>query len=111
MMLSSTFSFKLRHLCLCFLLALIAMPGLGHDSPAHEAPWAVCAEQKLGDYCEYENGIRELFRGTCRAIDTHLLCVRNKPIIKSEQAPLKPAIATETSFNPADLGRVEPLAP
>lgn len=54
-----------------------------HDSHRHSAPWKVCENKKLVDPCEYTNGKKDLYKGTCQAFNGSLMCVRNKPIIHS----------------------------
>lgn len=58
---------------------------MAHDGHSHEAPWKACEESKKEDKCSYTNGNGDLFQGTCQSFKETLMCVRNKPIVKSQE--------------------------
>jgi hypothetical protein len=59
--------------------------GLGSVAFAHEGhltnvAWEACQSAALGAECVFEDGARQLYRGSCRAMSGALVCVRNKPV-------------------------------
>lgn len=55
-----------------------------HESHTHKAPWQACKTKKLTQQCEFENGKKDLHKGTCQLFSGSLMCVRNQPIIHAE---------------------------
>lgn len=49
----------------------------GHSNPA---PWEACEGSRLTDTCSWQDAEGATYRGTCREMSEHLICVRNKPI-------------------------------
>ncbi len=47
---------------------------------------AVCEGKEKSASCEYKNHNGDLYRGSCQKAIDALLCVRNKPIIKSGES-------------------------
>ena len=75
----------------CTLALLLAgIPGMlnAHEGHADEAPWRACDEKVTADPCAYENDAGDIYRGTCRMMSDHLICVRNQPIEKNHNAIL-----------------------
>lgn len=50
-----------------------------HDGHGNEAPWSACESKKLADPCRFESN-HSLYKGSCRAMNKVLMCVRNQPI-------------------------------
>jgi hypothetical protein len=53
-----------------------------HDGHHTNKAWEACKEKQLSDTCSYILQENMLYKGTCRAVNEALLCVRNKPIEK-----------------------------
>lgn len=68
---------------LATLLAVISVATFAHEGHLNEAPWAACDNRDIGDACAYENAAEDVYRGTCRSMSEHLICVRNQPIERS----------------------------
>ena len=56
-----------------------------HDSHTHKAPWQACEQKQKAQQCSYNNGVGDLFIGTCQSFQKQLTCVRNKPIIYASE--------------------------
>lgn len=80
-----------------------------HDGHLSDKPWAACDDSELGDQCSYTSEVGDGYHGTCRAVSEHLICVRNKPIVKAVQQSHKAALeqaestsAIEQATSPPD---------
>ncbi|MEM9454295.1 MAG: hypothetical protein AAGF11_08960 [Myxococcota bacterium] len=62
----------------------------GHRGHSNPAPWDACVEHTLGESCQWNDAHGAAYRGTCRSMSEHLLCVRNQPI-----EPAAPALVSE----------------
>ena len=62
---------------------VLASPFLrAHDGHSSRLPWAACDDRVLGEYCEFENANHDRYRGTCQAVSSDLMCVRNQPLMR-----------------------------
>ena len=55
-----------------------------HSGLTSGIAWEVCEDKPRSEACEYSNAHGDLYIGTCQSISSHMLCVRNKPIVKSK---------------------------
>ncbi|CAA6820900.1 MAG: Unknown protein [uncultured Sulfurovum sp.] len=78
---------KVNVLVLSLFLGLSSVSA--HEGHSHKAPWEACEKVKKADECSYTNGIGDLFQGTCQVFTKALMCVRNKPIVKAKDIPVK----------------------
>lgn len=69
-------------LCITFSTTAIA-----HDGHTNDKPWLACDARQIGDSCAYKNSANDVYRGTCRLMQEHLICVRNQPIEKADSSP------------------------
>lgn len=65
------------------LAAILAPPADAHQGHNH-APWRACESSQLGEACQWTSH-QLLYRGTCRGVQSRLVCVRNKPIVATEE--------------------------
>lgn len=79
------------------LITLAATIASAHDGHLNDAPWAACNKQKIGALCAYTNASGDVYRGTCRSMNKHLICVRNKPIEKFKIDEAEEQASTEGS--------------
>lgn len=49
-------------------------------------PQEACEAATLADACEYTDHDENVFRGSCRSMSDTLLCVRNRPIERHDDA-------------------------
>lgn len=63
--------------------ALISSNSYSHDGNLNEEPWNACGDRKIADYCSFTNSHEDLYFGTCQSMSGALICVRNKPIVRS----------------------------
>jgi len=66
------------NIVICILFSSLAQ---AHQGSSGSEPRLVCADKALGDACDWKDNHNATYIGTCRAISTSLLCVRNKPIV------------------------------
>ncbi len=55
-----------------------------HSGFPNMAAREVCADSALGDACEWRDAHRARYIGTCRRVSETLLCVRHRPIDRSD---------------------------
>jgi len=70
-----------------------------HDSHTHEAPWQACAQKQIKEECEYTNGSKDLFKGSCQLFNKSLMCVRNEPILYFKDLSTKAKEQVRTHAN------------
>lgn len=61
---------------------------MAHSGHRHDAPWEACSDLKKEDNCSYHDANKDLFKGSCQLFNTHLMCVRNQPIIRANTNPI-----------------------
>ncbi len=67
--------------CVALLaLALWTPNAWGHQGHSQRAPWDACEGRTLSQVCSWQDPEDALYVGTCRQVQTSLLCVRNRPI-------------------------------
>lgn len=72
---------------------------LAHSGHTHKAPWEACFDAEKDQACEYKNGNKDIFKGTCQLFSERLMCVRNQPIIKAESALNKSGILDQPTID------------
>lgn len=71
---------------LLIIFALVIRPAAAHAGHGPTLAWEVCAGSALGDTCSWRNDRHDLYRGSCRSMSDALVCVRNQPIVRADQA-------------------------
>lgn len=67
------------------LVNLMVSVAYAHSTPLNSMAIAACEAKEKSQDCEYSGHHNDLYIGTCQlATETKLVCVRNKPIQKSE---------------------------
>lgn len=65
--------------------SFVCAPAMAHQGEHNRDARDACIEQTLGNACEWTDGQDALYVGSCRQVSSSLLCVRNKPIIHSDE--------------------------
>lgn len=84
---SLSVKFKLESKLLIIILGFVNITSLvsfAHEGHANMAPWIACQESKLNDICSYKT-TSVIYKGSCRSIQSNLMCVRNQPLELIEQ--------------------------
>ena len=67
-------------------MSLGSASAAAHEGHTDDVAWRACDQHGLGDACAYTDHARATYRGTCRSMSGELLCVRNRPIERPEDA-------------------------
>lgn len=67
------------------LWASLAHAHMGHSGDS--SPWDACETQLVGAECSFTRSSGDVHRGTCRQVQDHTMCVRNKPVESASSQP------------------------
>lgn len=88
---------RIKTISITLALAVTSIASNAHQGHVHELASNACVNKERSQACEYTVGKNSLYRGACQYMQQHLICVRNKPIVKQfhELKPEKTEEQTE----------------